>query len=313
VAGTEASAGIMVDLSPLNGGAFGTSGSFAGTVTLTPAQLAAVIEGLTYLNVHSSVNTDGEIRGQILAQSTAIPFTAWMSGLMERPDMLINSATGSGTFSLEGNTLIFNVRYAGLSGTATAAHIHGPASAAQPAAVLINLAPFNGGSFGVAGTLSGRVTLTPAQRAMVVAGQTYVNVHTATNTGGELRGQIAQVGWRSSLSGINERPASIASPGFGSGVLVLVGNKVAMNVTYRSLTGTATASHIHGSAGVFGAANVMVNLASINGGAYGASGSLAGEVSLTADQLAAFVDELTYLNFHTSTNSGGEIRGQITR
>ena len=313
VAGPEDSAGVMVDLSSLNGGAFGTSGSLAGTVTLTPAQLAAVIEGLTYLNVHSSVNTDGEIRGQILAQSTAIPFTAWMSGLMERPDKLTNSATGSGTFSLEGHTLIFNVRYAGLSGTATAAHIHGPASAGQPASVLINLAPFNGGSFGVAGTLSGRVTLTPAQRAMVVAGQTYVNVHTAANSGGELRGQIAQVGWRSSLSGINERPASIVSPGFGSGVLVLVGNKVAMNVTYRSLTGTATASHIHGPAGVFGAASIMVNLASINGGAYGASGSLAGEVSLTADQQAAFVDELTYLNFHTSTNSGGEIRGQITR
>ena len=312
-AGTEAPAGVMVDLSPLNGGAFGTSGSFAGTVTLNPAQLAAVIDGLSYLNVHTGVNPGGEIRGQVLAQSTAIPFTAWMSGLMERPTPLNNSATGSGTFSLEGNTLIFNVRYAGLSGTATAAHIHGPASAAQPAGVIINLAPFNGGAFGTSGTLSGRVTVTAAQRAMIVAGQTYVNVHTALNSGGEMRGQIAQVGWRSSLSGINERPASVASPGFGSGSLVLIGNKVTMNVTYSSLTGTATASHIHGPAGVFAAAGVMVNLQPLNGGAYGISGSLAGEVTLTADQLAAFVDELTYLNFHTGANSGGEIRGQVTR
>jgi glucose/arabinose dehydrogenase/plastocyanin len=312
-AGTEAPANVMVDLSSLNGGAFGTNGSFAGTVTLTPAQLAAVIDGLTYINVHTSVNSSGEIRGQLLPQSTAIPFTAWMSGLMERPTPLTNSATGSGTFSLEGNTLIFNVKYAGLSGTATAAHIHGPASAAAPAVVLINLAPFNGGAFGVSGTLSGRVTVTPAQRAMILAGLTYVNVHTAINQGGELRGQIAQVGWRSSLSGINERPSSIASPGFGSGALVLIGNKVSMNVTYSSLTGTATASHIHGPAGVFAGANVMVNLQSINGGAYGVSGALAGEVMLTADQLAAFVDELTYLNFHTGVNSGGEIRGQITR
>jgi hypothetical protein len=303
----------MVNLASLNGGSFGTAGSFAGTVTLDPAQLAAVIEGLTYLNVHTSVNSGGEIRGQILPQSTAIPFTAWMSGLMERPTPLNNSATGSGTFSLEGNTLIFNVRYAGLSGPATAAHIHGPALAAQGAGVLINLAPFNGGSFGVAGTLSGRLTLTAAQRAMIVAGQTYVNVHTEANNGGELRGQIAQVGWRSSLSGINERPASIVSPGFGSGALVLVGNKLSMNVTYRSLTGTASASHIHGPAGVFGSAGIMVNLQSINGGAYGVSGSLAGEVTLTADQLAALLDEMTYLNFHTGANSGGEIRGQITR
>jgi hypothetical protein len=303
----------MVDLSPLNGGSFGTNGSLAGTVTLNAQQMAAVIDGLSYVNIHTDVNSGGEIRGQILAQSTAIPFTAWMSGLMERPTPLVNNATGSGIFSLEGNTLIFNVKYSGLSGTATAAHIHGSSTAGQAAGVIINLAPFNGGSFGTNGTLSGRVTVTPAQRAMIISGLTYVNVHTALNSGGEVRGHLAHVGWRSSLSGINERPASIASPGFGSGALVLVGNKLTMNVAYNSLTGVATASHIHGAAGVFGAAGVMVNLQSLNGGAYGISGSLAGEVTLNADQMAAFVDELTYLNFHTLINSGGEIRGQVTR
>jgi glucose/arabinose dehydrogenase/plastocyanin len=310
---TEGAASVMVDLAPLNGGSFGTAGSLAGTVTLNAQQLATVIEGLSYINIHTSSNGGGEIRGQILAQSTAIPFTAWMSGLMERPTPIVNNASGSAILSLEGNTLLFNVRYSGLSGPGTAAHIHGPASAAQPAGVIINLAPFNGGSFGSSGTLSGRVTLTPAQRAMVINGQTYLNVHTEANQGGEIRGQIAQVGWRSSLSGINERPDSIVSPGFGSGALVLVGNKLTMNVTYRSLTGTATASHIHGPAGVFAAAVIMVNLLSLNGGAYGVSGTLAGEVTLTAAQLAAYVDELTYLNFHTGVNSGGEIRGQVTR
>jgi hypothetical protein len=55
----------MVDLESLNGGAFGTAGSFAGSVTLTPDQLAALIEGRTYINVHTPDNGSGEIRGQI--------------------------------------------------------------------------------------------------------------------------------------------------------------------------------------------------------------------------------------------------------
>lgn len=312
-AGPEAAAGVMVDLAPLNGGAYGSSGSLAGTVTLNAAQLAAVVDGLTYINVHSGAHPGGEIRGQVLAQSTAVPLTAWMSGLMERPTPVTNNASGSGTFSVEGDVLVFNIRYADLSGPATAAHIHGAASAAQAAGVLINLAPFNGGAFGTNGTLSGRVKLTPAQKTAILSGLTYANVHTAANPGGEIRGQIAPVAWRSSLSGVNERPSPIVSTGFGSAGLTLVWNKVSINTTYSSLSGPATAGHIHGPAGAFQAAGVLVDLAPINGGAFGIGGSLAGQVTLTASQLAAYVDGLTYINLHTGANSGGEVRGQITR
>jgi glucose/arabinose dehydrogenase len=312
-AGMEAGAGVMVNLAPLNGGGFGTSGSMAGTVTLDATQLAAVIDGLTYINVHSGAHSGGEIRGQILAQATAVPLTAWMSGLMERPTALTNDATGSGTFSVEGNTLLFNVRYAGLSGPATAAHIHGAAPASQATGVMINLAPYNGGAFGVTGTFSGRVTLTPAQKAAILRGETYVNVHTALNSGGELRGQIAPVAWRASFSGVNERPNAIVSTGFGSSELTLVWNKLTLNATYAALSGPATASHIHGAAGPFASAGVMVDLGPLNGGAFGIGGSLAGEVTLTAAQLAALVDGLTYINLHTGANTAGEIRGQITR
>lgn len=311
--GPESVTGIMVDLESLNGGAFGTAGSLAGAVTLSPAQLAAVIDGQTYLNVHSGAHTGGEIRGQILSQSTAVPLTAWMSGLMERPTPLTNSAAGSGTFSVEGDALVFNVRYEGLTGPAVAAHIHGPASASQTAGVMIDLAPFNGGAFGTSGTFSGRVGLTPAQKVTILSGLSYLNVHTAANGGGELRGQIAPVAWRTSLSGVNERPNAVVSAGFGSGGLVLIGNRVTMNTTYAALSGAATDSHIHGPAGAFQSAGVLVNLLPLNGGAFGVSGSLAGEVALSATQLAAFVDGLTYINLHTASNSSGEIRGQITR
>jgi len=45
-------------------------------VGLSPQNLAYVIDGLTYVNVHTPINGGGEIRGQILPLPTAIPFTA---------------------------------------------------------------------------------------------------------------------------------------------------------------------------------------------------------------------------------------------
>jgi hypothetical protein len=43
---------------------------------------------------------------------------------------------------------------------------------------------------GTAGTLTGTLTLDETQRSALTAGLTYVNIHTETNPGGEIRGQI---------------------------------------------------------------------------------------------------------------------------
>ena len=65
------------------------------------------------------------------------------------------------------------------------AHIHGPANTADSASVLIDLAPYHVGPFGVSGAFSGSVRLSPTQRAMVLNGMTYVNVHTEAHQPGE--------------------------------------------------------------------------------------------------------------------------------
>jgi hypothetical protein len=64
-AGLSASTSVLVDLVPLNGGSFGVSGSLAGMVTLTPAQIGNIVDGQTYINIHTPANGSGEIRGQI--------------------------------------------------------------------------------------------------------------------------------------------------------------------------------------------------------------------------------------------------------
>jgi glucose/arabinose dehydrogenase len=312
-ASANAPASVMVGLQDFNGGAFSTSGTMGGTVTLTPEQLAALVDGLTYVNIHSSIHTGGEIRGQIYPRSTAVPLTATLSGAAERPAPVDTTGIGSGIFALEGRTLHFNIRYRGLKAAAVNAHIHGPATAAQPASVMIGLSDFNGGSFGTNGTLSGSVQLTDEQLAAVLEGRTYVNIHSGAHTGGEIRGQIIPSVMHAVLLGASERPASIHTTGRGRGTLLLAGGQLGLNVTYTGLSSAANAAHIHGPAATSAGATVMVGLNDLNGGGFGTAGSFGGSVPLTAEQLAALVDGLTYVNIHTGTHTGGEIRGQIVR
>jgi hypothetical protein len=42
-----------------------TSGAFTGTVTVNQAVLAAIVDGLAYVNIHNTNNPSGEIRGQL--------------------------------------------------------------------------------------------------------------------------------------------------------------------------------------------------------------------------------------------------------
>lgn len=91
---------------------------------------------------------------------------------------------------MDGNTLSFSVNYLGLTGPWTVAHIHGPAGVGTNGGVLINLAPYAGLANTATGTFSGVIVLTDTQKALVLSGLTYVNVHTGANPGGEIRGQI---------------------------------------------------------------------------------------------------------------------------
>jgi hypothetical protein len=111
---------------------------------------------------------------------------AKLAGAQEVPP--VNSG-GQGSADLSLNTatkqLTWKISFSGLSSDAAAAHIHGPAGPGANAGVVVNLAPN-----GMKNPLEGSATLTDAQIADLMAGKDYVNIHTATNKGGEIRGQI---------------------------------------------------------------------------------------------------------------------------
>jgi hypothetical protein len=98
-----------------------------------------------------------------------------------------NASTASGmldaSFNKETSVLSYTVSYSGLTGPAKAGHFHGPAAAGANAGVAL---PFAGS---LDSPIKGTATLTAAQSADLLAGKWYVNLHTAANGGGEIRGQ----------------------------------------------------------------------------------------------------------------------------
>jgi CHRD domain len=112
---------------------------------------------------------------------------ATLSGADEVP---ANTSAGKGTADIDydaaSKKLTWKLTYSGLTGPATAAHFHGPAEAGKNATVAV---PITGAATSPA---EGSATLTDAQAADLLAGKYYVNVHTAANPGGEIRGQVTK-------------------------------------------------------------------------------------------------------------------------
>ncbi len=112
-------------------------------------------------------------------------FNATLDGASEVPP---TTSTGTGTATATLNTatrqLSWSVTYSGLTGPAMAAHIHGPAAVGKNGPVAI---PFTGN---LASPIKGAKTLTVAQMRTLEAGKYYVNIHTAANKAGEIRGQL---------------------------------------------------------------------------------------------------------------------------
>jgi hypothetical protein len=101
-----------------------------------------------------------------------------------------NTSPGKGTADIDYDAgtkkLSWKVTYSGLTGPATMAHFHGPAEAGKNAAVAIVIPN------ATSSPIEGSATLTDAQAADLLAGKYYVNVHTAANPGGEIRGQVTK-------------------------------------------------------------------------------------------------------------------------
>lgn len=122
------------------------------------------------------------------ASATLHTYNFGMDGLQETPPVA-TPGFASCTVTLDdvSNNFTVNCNFQDLIGTSNNAHIHGPAPIGTPAGVLVGLT-FD---FGVtSGTITGAGTLSAANAGHMLAGNTYINLHSTFRPGGEIRGQI---------------------------------------------------------------------------------------------------------------------------
>ena len=117
------------------------------------------------------------------AQAEMLKFTTAMTGAAAVPPN-DSAATGTAevTLDTEAKTATWIYTHEGLSGDMTAAHIHGPATAAETSGPVIDT---------TGETMEGSAPITDAQAAELMAGMYYFNVHTEKFPDGEVRGQLA--------------------------------------------------------------------------------------------------------------------------
>lgn len=120
------------------------------------------------------------------AMAETVTFTANLDTASEVP---AGTGTGAGTVTASLDTaskqLSWKGSFSGLTGDATAAHFHGPAAVGANAGVVVPIASFKS-------PFTGTAPLTDAQLADLAAGKWYVNIHTAENPNGEIRGQVVK-------------------------------------------------------------------------------------------------------------------------
>jgi hypothetical protein len=168
-----------------------------GTVALSSESVADLVAGLLYVNISTGLVQLGEIRGQIEPLSTC--FTATLAGANEIPPNA-STATGAGVFTLSRTsattgTLTYGISYSSTL-TATMAHIH----KAPPGVAGSVVIPFQ-----ISRPISGTATLTSQQVIDLLSGLYYANIHSATYTLGEIRGQLVPVGCTRSYLPLSRR------------------------------------------------------------------------------------------------------------
>jgi len=118
------------------------------------------------------------------------------------------------------------------------------------------------------------------------------------------------------LDGAQETPPVITlGTGSLTGTYDDVTNALSWSGSFSSLNSGTTNAHFHGPAapGV-GPAGVQVGMTSSTGDVFPlgvTSGSFSGTATITDTQEAQLLAGLWYANIHTTTSTGGEIRGQV--
>ena len=150
------------------------------------AGLGAVGAGLAAAGTGTTTNAGTAAHTGTTETPKTTRASATLSAAQETPAPTgVGKAKGTFTATLtDGGKLTYRLTFSGLSGRAVAAHIHaGKTGVSGP--VLVPLC-----ATACTSPAKGTTTVKASVVAALRAGTTYVNVHTAANPAGEIRGQV---------------------------------------------------------------------------------------------------------------------------
>lgn|GEM_PF-420207 len=329
--GAPGSAGpVVYVIAPAGGPPSATvTGSWTSSdaLPLTASIVDSLIAGRLYSGFSTQANPGGEIRGQILLKG-GMGFLASLDSSQESPLTATHaSATGSFVMDDTRRQVVYSMTYTGLSGPISGgSHIHlGVPGKTGP--IEKTLVADSGLT---EGTVSGLWSATDATERFtqslaesLITGRLYTDIHTASLSGGEIRGQInltTGVGFSSQLDAAQDVPPTVISNATGTASVVLTPDRqtIEYTLTYLNLTGNIAQAggHFHtGARGVNGGVVKVIVPPNAPGdntviGVWSTSDS--GAQPLTGALVDSLIAGDMYINLHSGAYIGGEIRGQVS-
>jgi hypothetical protein len=194
----------------------------SGNTAVATVDASGLITGVAPGTGSITATVEGKTgSASVTITSKIVNFTATMTPAGEIGANLNGNPTGSGTFTATldttTNAFAWSFTFTGMTSIVNNGHIHGPfvlGGASNSAGVVLNFDPasapqgatnvtFTGLKTATSGSGGGNIVLAGTQvigggvsadslRKLLLAGNAYVNIHTTSNGGGEIRGQIAK-------------------------------------------------------------------------------------------------------------------------
>jgi hypothetical protein len=276
------------------------------------------ITGNLYMALHTVNHSGVEIWGTIKPE-TDWNYDAMLDGTQAGTS---SAATGwaSINFSMKGDTATVRV-VSNLSNAITNAHLHTGKPGQSGGVILPLYSLLRSDSVTLLGGVSINASTWTNIMAALMADSIYLNLHTAAEPAGEIRGQVRTSGslrfdaWFNQDAEIAAGTNSpVASEGVGVATLDLNPSMDTLryNVFFKGLVGTPTASHFHRAAA--NTSGGVVKPLTITGNTISGMWT---RNDATAPLHDTMINQLLmgnlYINVHTDSNPAGEIRGQVYR
>jgi hypothetical protein len=250
-----------------------------------------------YIQVLSTANPNGEIRGQMVPIDSGpeAAFTTRLNGQNENPPTL-SSAVGCGLFTYDCSSQLFEYLIFH--------NVPSPTSAIVEQAINGSTGTTLFGLSRATSPIFGSISLSLEEEYLLYSLQLYVNIISLNDPQGEIRGNInVQYQYYAYLSGSQENPP-VTTSSIGCATFFFAGNRTMNYDIEHSVPSPVSTNFDIGATGQNGRFSFSFpNTVS----------PVQGTIELDDDELSNLVEGLTYIQITSTAYSSGEIRGQIFR